>query len=653
MKKTSVIVKGIDTFEISVLINNIALVYSMEGTSGLLDIRDNKLMGKMRSYYTQYDTHRKFYTQTWSDDNSNNNNNNGDSKKTYIRVCDAKDGKILVDDCELLKIFRNNYEAFSVRTLKDNKVHLYDIYSSRSKNSVFNYALDDAEKLLDRYNDSFYVLTKNSKKALYFSNCYDKSPRMITDFSYDNIEYAENVLIFTSNGKKHFRFFDSIDNKSIEFDEIKIDENNKNILYGIKGNTIYVYNTVSKELMLQTDADSIEYIGKDGDSYNEFYGEYFFKIVKNGKCGLSSSRIDKSSDNKRVVEQTVLLDTLYDDIDRGKYSKAFYLEKNGLKGLLVGNGNKHQVIEPAYDDITNLSDNHYSFLKNGLLTIKKVSYYDSPKTIISECQNVESVGCGYLLTKDDKKGLLVINSRNGNTLIDPDYDDIKEEAGFYYITHKRGKYGVICRAKTIIPNRYDEIKLGGECQNSKGLKDSKVLYFALKSGNSYELAKIDNYEYCDCDVQFVNNHRFSSIDFYNQIMVLRDENYTYIYSYDEKLLKTLPSNATISEIDVSMSSYDKKYFYELDGKIYYYRDGKLSEQYSEVKDMFVTRYESDTDVYEVKSLNRDEYNSFCQMIDEMSDEDAESTLQDFASNKQKVKSKYPRVNLNRIPKNEE
>lgn len=650
MKKTSIIVKGIDTYEISVLINNTALVKSKDGTSGLLDIRTNSLIGEMRNCYTLYDPHRKFYTQTW--DGESLEETNDKKSAVNIRIYDAKNEKMLVDNCEVVESFRRDYEVFSVRSLKDKKLHLYDIYSIRNSNSVFNIALDDAKKLLDRYNDTYYVLTQAGKKALYFSNCFDKAPKMITGFEYDDIEVDTNVLIFTKNGKKHFRFFEEENNKSIEFDDIKIEEQNKNILYGIKGGTIYVYNTYSKELILQTDADSIEYLAKDGDSSNAFHGEYYFKILRKGKYGLLSTNTYNDANRKRVINQTTILDAEYDDIERGKYSKAFYLEKNGKKGILVGNGSKHQLIEPAYDDITNMSVGLFAFKNNSSIEIKKVSYYTPPTTIISNCKSYEEVNCGYIIEKNNKKGLIVVDSRNGESLINPEYDDIKENAGLYYIVSKDNKKGVISKGKVIIPIEYDEVKLGGAYSNYQSLKDAKKIYFALKRNDRYELAKIDNYEYVDCDIEFVSNHYFNSIDFYREIMVFKDDTYTYVYSYDEKLLRTFPSSTNVIEVEKPINSYEKRYLYNIDGKCYYFKDGKFSEQYNEEKDVYVTRYESDTDLYEIRTLNQQEHDAFCSMIDEKPDEEAEKILQDYSQNKQKVKTKYPTIDLNRISKTE-
>ena len=94
-----------------------------------------------------------------------------------------------------------------------------------------------------------------------------------------------NFTIFlglkSKNNKKYFVCIDDKeDKKSGTFDEITLDENNKNIAYCKKGNQIYVYNTEAQELLLSTDADEIKYMYKNGDDY---HGDFFFEIIKNGK----------------------------------------------------------------------------------------------------------------------------------------------------------------------------------------------------------------------------------------------------------------------------------------------------------------------------------------------------------------------------------
>lgn len=650
MKKTSTIVRGKDAYEMSILINNIALVKSKDGTSGLLNIKTNKLIGPMRKYYTIYDENKKFYTQTWSDDSEEMTN--ARKVTSYIRVYDAKNEEMLVEDSELVESHRSHHEVFTGRT-SDGKIHLFDKFNCRNSGNINNLDLDGVEKLLDRYNDSYYLLRKNGKCALYFSNCFDKTPKLMTDFVYDNIEAKHNVIIFTRNGKKHFIFYDDENGKSIDFDDIEIEEENRNILYGKKGNKIFVYNTYSKDLILEIEADSLKYIKKDGDSANEFYGEFFFIFERDKKQGLVSSNVYLDKERKRAISTHVIAKNIYDEIEYGKYSGAFYTKKNNRCGLIVGSGSSNQIIEPAYDDITNLKNDFFVFMNNGTKKIQRVIYHKTYDPIIEGNIEYESVNDGYIITKNNKQGMIITGSNLQERLIEPKYDEIKEEATHYYIAKRDNKKGVINRGRVIIPVEYDEITLGGEYPDYSSIKDAKKIYFALRKGKDYELAKIDNYNYNDRDVEFVSNHRFKSIEFYKNLMVFRDEQYTYIYNYEEKLLKTLPSNADFREVKKKESSYSFKYLYYIDGKYYYYRDGKLTEEHVEERDFFVTTYEGDNDVYEISTPSQDEHDAFCEMIDKLSDEEAEKELEDLSKNKQKVKSMYPSITLTKRNKEED
>lgn len=647
MKKTTIIVKGTDTYETNILINNTAYVKNGEGFTGLLNVRKNRLLGEMRHYYTIYDERKKFYIQTWADDKEGATN---DKKiPSYIRVYDAQNEEMLVDDCELIKSFKQYHEVFLSKSKKENKLRLFDKFGCRDSNSIFNEEIDGATHILDRYNDSYFILIRDGKKALYFSNCYDKKPKLITDFLYDDITLSNQVFILTRNGKKHFRFIGDEDNKSIEFDELIIEEKNKNIAYGYKGGKVFVYNLKTKELILEVEADKVSYLGKDGD-YEDYEGEYYFSVEKKDKFGLLSSKVGKNQERQRTINQTTILEAEYDEISRGEYSNAFYLKQKGRTGLLVGNGENHQFIKPAYDDITNLKENCFALINNEMSTIVRI-YYNPPKTLVENVSEYASVNDGYIYVKDGKKGMLIFDRQQGIIIIDANYDEINPNAEFYYIVKQNKKQGIISRGKILIPVDYDEIKMGGECPEYKSLKDAKKIYFALRKNGGYELAKIDNYQYVECEPEFVSNHTFDSIDFYRNIMVLKDSQFTYIYSYGEKLLKTLPRNSEIREIEKQTSNCSKKYVYYVNGKYYYYKDGKFNEEYNEEKDTFVTTYETDTDVYEVRTTSQKEHDLFCQMIDEMTESAAEETLEQYSKDKQKVKTKYPNINLEKKQKN--
>lgn len=60
MKKTSKIIKEKTSYDINVLINDIALIYSPDKKSALLNIKTNELVTEFDDYYTIYSGIIKF-----------------------------------------------------------------------------------------------------------------------------------------------------------------------------------------------------------------------------------------------------------------------------------------------------------------------------------------------------------------------------------------------------------------------------------------------------------------------------------------------------------------------------------------------------------------------------------------------------------------
>lgn len=651
MKKTSTIVKEKNTYEIDVLINNTAYIKSVTGKTGLLNIKTNQIIGDMDNYYTIYDTHGQFYYQEKTIEKSSEENN-WTTRKT-VRIFDALNERLLVDGFEVGKKFRNQYDLTALKSPIDGKLHLFDRYACRKHTNIFDMPLDDIEYLFSEYNDTYLVVTVNGKKGLYYHNCYDKTPSLITPIEFDNIEKLHNIIVYTKNNQKYFECTGRDGKKSSTFDEIKLDDNNKNIAYCKKGNQIYVYNTEAQELLLSTDADEIKYMYKNGDIYNDYHGDFFFEIMKNGKYGVISSEINneirKAGTGAKV---STLLPPKYDEIERTR--GGLYLKKDGKIGLFIGNSYHNQVIEPKYDDIDFLGYNYFALYTNGLCDIGKATSYNPFRTSITNCEVAEYFDNALTYKKNGKYGLLFADGRH-DEIIPPEYDSISNVAKYYFILGQNNKKGLMHLGKIIIPVEYDEISVGGQYEKYSSLKDSEVLYFSLKKGKKHELAKLRNWQYVDTDVEFVSNHTFDTIDFFRDVMVFKDQVHSYIYDYNEKLLKSLPVSTSITaygrpyEDDYDKERGYKKYFYCIDGVYYYYKDGKFEEVYTEINDLYSTTYETDSDSFEIRSYNKDEHDSFCSTIDFQEDAEAEKSLIEM-SEKGISKRDYPTLVLRRVSK---
>lgn len=651
MKKTSTIVKEKNTYEIDVFINNTAYIKSVTGKTGLLNIKTNQIIGDMDNYHTIYDTHGQFYYQEKTIEKSSEENN-WTTRKT-VRIFDALNERILVDGFEVVKEFSSQYDLTALKSPIDGKLHLFDKYACRKHTNIFDMPLDDIEYLFSEYNDTYLVVTVNGKKGLYYHNCYDKTPSLITPIEFDNIEKLHNIIVYTKNNQKYFECTGRDGKKSSTFDEIKLDDNNKNIAYCKKGNQIYVYNTEAQELLLSTDADEIKYMYKNGDSYNDYHGDFFFEIMKNGKYGVISSEINneirKAGTGAKV---STLLPPKYDEIERAR--GGLYLKKDGKIGLFIGSSYHNQVIEPKYDDIDFLGYNYFALYTNGLCDIGKATLYNPFTPSITNCEVAEDFDNALTYKKNGKYGLLFADDRH-DEIIPPEYDSISNVAKYYFILGQNNKKGLMHLGKIIIPVEYDEISIGGQYGKYGSLKDSKVLYFALKKGKKHELAKLHNWQYVVTDVEFVSNHTFDTIDFFHDVMVFKDQVYSYIYDYNEKLLKSLPASTSITAYGRPYKDdYDKecgyrKYFYCIDGVYYYYKDGKFEEVYTENNDLYLTTYETEKDSFEIRSYNKDEHDSFCSTIDSQEDAEAEKSLIEM-SEKGISRIDYPTLVLRRVSK---
>ena len=89
MEKVSAKTKEVSSFDISVLINNTALVESIDNKSGLYNIKTNKLIGMMDNYRTIYNIQDMIYVQVKEKEDVEDI---GDFR--YIRIYDAKEEKI-------------------------------------------------------------------------------------------------------------------------------------------------------------------------------------------------------------------------------------------------------------------------------------------------------------------------------------------------------------------------------------------------------------------------------------------------------------------------------------------------------------------------------------------------------------------------------
>ena len=634
MKKTSTIVKEKNKYEIGVIINNTAYIKSVTGKTGLLNIKTNQIVGEMDNYYTIYNVNEKLYYQEKTiEERSEENNCN---LKHTIRIYDALNEKTLVDGWEIVDNSAY-YDLIIVKSPIDGKLHLFDCHAFRKSTNIFDLPLDNIKYIYREYRYTYFVVTMNGKKGL-----YRHSHNLILPIEFENIEGHNEIIIYTKNNKKYFEYFDKIDDKiynkvSTGFDEITVDEKNTNIVYCKKENKTYVYDILIRKLLFSTDSDEIKFMYRDDSEFNIFYENFLFEIVKNRKHGVISSKFNKEiRETGTCAKVSTLLAPQYDEIER-HCDGILYLKKTDKIGLFVGSSYQNQIIEPKYDKIDNLGSNYFALYTNGLCDVGKVVSYIPFTPSITNCEIAKKFGCILSYKKNGKYGLLIEEDK----IVSPEYDNISEITRKCYILEKNNKKGLMYLDKIILPIEYDELKF-----DEKYNRFNDTTYFALRKGKKYKLAKLYSNQ---GNIEFVNNHTFDSIDFFHKIMVLKGKMRVYIFDYDEKLLKSLPINTSITEYEGTSKGMNKDYFYCINGVHYYYEAGNFEKVHTESNDLYLTTYETEADLFEISSYNKDEYDSFCSAIDSQEDIEAEKSLIEI-SEKGFSKKKYPTLVLKRVIK---
>ena len=201
----------------------------------------------------------------------------------------------------------------------------------------------------------------------------------------NNLWYETNVIRVKKNGKYGLIDLDGKEILSAEYDQINALKGIKNSLLTLKDGKYGIVNDEGK-ILVQNKYAEITTLEEDDKSGF---------IVKNdeGKYGILS------------YSENQILDTKYDGIYK-VYGNDMYVVKEADKQKLVGkDGNV--ILENGYNEI---------------------------KAILKNKDN------GIIIVKDGKYGVI---KTNGETVIEAQYDDLKEAKEGILIAKKDNKYGVI------------------------------------------------------------------------------------------------------------------------------------------------------------------------------------------------------------------
>lgn len=650
MKKSTMIVKSKKDYEIQVLINNTALIAG-SGVTGLLNIKNNSVIGEMRNYYTKYNDRKKYYFQTY-DANMATQDAKNLVKKTAIRVYDAQSEQMIIDGAEYVEWLGEYKDALSIR-YADGTYHLFDENIARTEKSILDTNLDGIKFFFKYYNENYIIVCKNNKWGL-----YSIGKGLLTSISYDEITKMHNIIVFKEGDKYHFIFdSDPTSFTSAKFDRIIQDKDNENIIYCYTGTMLYIYNTYTKEVIFKTNNEDAKYCKKSGDSYNEYSGNFYFITFNKAKNGLVLCEREQRSKERPNpgINQVRLLNNEYDEVLKADYSEFFYLRKGNKWGILTGSSSNRKLIDPAYDDIDYLGNNIFRLYHDGTSDIASITSYKGLEIKVKNVKSVKAYRDSVVYEKDNnKKGIIYTDSDNRGETLDENFDSVEHFGESYYLVTKNNLQGVIHLAEFIIPMEYEGISYNLHKKDYHDTKSCDMAYFALKKHGEYTLAKRRDYNYRssnkDCPVEFAGNRTYKEIEFYTDIVVLRDTMHAYIYDYKDKFFKSFSADVEISEIKDDEEYSTKKPYYSIGGVYYFYQDGKFEEVHMEMNDCYVTTYEIEGDTFEIRTFNKIEHDKFCKAIDSLEDSEAHNILNEYDSNPYKRRNNYPTLTLTRVEK---
>ena len=157
------------------------------------------------------------------------------------------------------------------------------------------------------------------------------------------------------------------------------------------------------------------------------------KIQKDGKCGIVNT------------EGKIVINPEYEDIlQLGEDNKSGYIVKNESGKYGIVDYSDTTVLQCEYDEITQIHGNDMYVVtkagkqvlvnKDGTEAMKSASNYSTIEAVL------KTESAGVIITKGGKYGVINLN---GQTIIEPKYDELKEAKSGIFIYKKNGKYGII------------------------------------------------------------------------------------------------------------------------------------------------------------------------------------------------------------------
>ena len=217
--------------------------------------------------------------------------------------------------------------------------------------------------------------------------------------------------------------------------------------------------------------DKIEAIDNYDSKQNIWYEDSVLRVNKNGKYGL----ID--------FEGKEVLPCEYDEITALKSIKSnIIVKKAGNVGLVNEKG--QTIIPVAYKDIITLKEGY----KNEYIIINENNQYGLINTsgqvlIEPKYENIKYLNSSSMFAVREEGIWKLINTEDGNIIIDGGYQDIKEAKNDNIVVMKDGKYGII--------NTNKEEKIAPQYED---LKYAFSIYYIAKKDGKYGIINLENQE---------------------------------------------------------------------------------------------------------------------------------------------------------------
>ena len=220
-----------------------------------------------------------------------------------------------------------------------------------------------------------------------------------------------------------------------------------------------------------TGYDKIEAIDNFDSKQNVWYEDNVLRVSKNGKYGLINFNGEE------------ILSCEYNEITALNGVKSnILIKKAGNVGLVNEKG--QTIINAQYKDIIPLKEGY----KNEYIIVNENNQYgliDTSGTILIEpkYESIKYLNSSILFAVKESGVWKLINTEEGNIIIDGGYDDIVEAKTDSVVVIKDGKYGVI--------NTNKEEKIAPQYED---LKYAFSIYYISKKDGKYGIINFENQE---------------------------------------------------------------------------------------------------------------------------------------------------------------